>query len=507
MIRNQSRLISTGSYLVRQLCSTPTETVSQRIAAPTPFPTGNEDKLYKRLSALGATGGSVTEALNAYIMEGKTVRKDMLEYCVRSLRKFGRYRHALEVIEWMESRKMHFSYTDFAVYLDLTAKTKGIAAAEEYFNGLSEYAKNRYTYGALLNCYCKELMTERALALFEKMDELKFLGNTVAFNNLSTMYLRLGQPEKVRPLVNQMKQRNISLDNLTYIVWMQSYSHLNDIDGVERVFYEMCNECEDKCRWTTYSNLASIYVKAELFEKAELALKKLEEMKPRDRKAYHFLISLYCNTSNLDAVNRVWGILKSTFPPTNTSYLVLLQALAKLNAIDILKQCFEEWESRCSSYDMRLADVIIRAYLQKDMYEEAALIFNNAKKRANASARFFKSRESFMIYYLRSRQLDLALNEMEAALSEAKQFHWRPMQVTVDTFFRFFEEEKDVDGAEEFCKVLKSLNCLDFSAYSLLIKTYIAAGKLASDMRQRLEDDDIEITDELEDLLVKVCPP
>lgn len=134
-------------------------------------------------------------------------------------------------------------------------------------------------------------------------------------------------------------------------------------------------------------------------------------------------------------------------------------------------------------------------------------IFNNAKKRANASTRFFKSRESFMIYYLRSRQLDLALNEMEAALSEAKQFHWRPMQVTVDTFFRFFEEEKDVDGAEEFCKVLKSLNCLDFSAYSLLIKTYIAAGKLASDMRQRLEDDDIEITDELEALLVKVCPP
>lgn len=505
MIRNQSRLLSTGSYLVRQLCTTSTETVSQKTAAP--FSTGNEDKLYKRLSALGATGGSVTGALNAYIMEGKTVRKDALEYCVRSLRKYGRYRHALEVMEWMENRKINFSYTDFAVYLDLIAKTKGIAAAEKYFNGLSESAKNRYTYGALLNCYCKELTTEKALALFEKMDELKFLKNAVAFNNLGTMYLSLGQPEKVPPLVGQMKQRNIPLNNLTYIVWMQSCSHLNDIDGVERVFDEMNDVCEDKCCWTTYSNLASIYVKAELFEKAELALRKLEEMKPRDREAYHFLISLYCNTSNLDAVNRVWDILKSAFPPTNVSYLVLLQALAKLNAIDILKERFEEWESGCSSYDMRLADVIIRAYLQKDMYEEAALIFNNAKKRANARTRFLKSRESFMIYHLRSRQLDLALNEMEAALSEAKQYHWRPMQVTVTTFFRFFEEEKDVDGAEEFCKVLKSLNCLDSSAYSLLIKTYVAAGKLASDMGQRLENDDIEITDELEDLLVKVCPP
>lgn len=413
----------------------------------------------------------------------------------------------MQVMEWMESQKMNLSYADFAVYLDLIAKTKGIAAAENYFNALPEFAKNQSTYGALLNCYCKELMTEKALALFKKMDELKFLRNCLAFNNLSTMYLRLGEPEKVLSVVAQMKQRKISLNNYAYIVWMQSYAGLNDIDGVERVFGEMCEVSEDRCCWTTYSNLASIYVKAGLFEEAKLALKKLEEINPRDRQAYHFLISLYANTSNLDAVNRVWNNLKSAFPLTNSSYLVMLQALAKLNAIDILKQCFEEWESICSSYDMRLADVIIRTYLQKDMYEEAASIFNKAKKRTNGRALFFKSRESFMIYYLRTRQRDMALNEMEAAVSEAKEYQWRPKPATVTTFLRFFEEEKDVDGAEEFCKALKSLNCLDFNAYSLLIETYVAAGKLASDMRKRLEDDCIKISHELEDLLAKVCPP
>jgi hypothetical protein len=40
----------------------------------------------------------------------------------------------------------------------------------------------------------------------------------------------------------------------------------------------------------------------------------------------------------------------------------------------------------------------------------------------------------------------------------------------------------------------------------LLLKTYIAAGKLAPEMRQRLEEDGIEINPELENLLERVCP-
>lgn len=407
-------------------------------------------------------------------------------------------------MEWMEKRKINFNTTDFALRLDFTAKTKGIAAAENYFSKLPPYAKNHSTYGALLNCYCKELMTEKALALFDKMDQLNFISRSLPFNNLITMYLKLGQPEKVPSLVDKMKQRNISPCGYTYVVWMQSYANLNDINGVERIFEEMKENCNEQCSWSTYTNLASIYVKAKLFQKAELALKKVEEVRPRDRQAYHFLISLYASTSNLEAVNRVWNILKSSFPQANLSYLVMLQALANLNAVDLLKKCFEQWESSCSSYDRRLVNVAIRAYLNQDMYEEAVSTFNNAKKRVKD--RYSKAREAFMIYYLRTGQLDLALTEMEAAASEGKEYGWCPKEETVSAFFKLVEEQKDVDGAEEFCKVLKSLNCLDSNAYNLLIRTYIAAGKLASAMRQRLEDDDIEISQELDDLLAKVCP-
>ncbi|KAJ7973073.1 Pentatricopeptide repeat-containing protein [Quillaja saponaria] len=206
-------------------------------------------------------------------------------------------------------KKINYSSAEFALWIDLISKTKGVAAAENYFNHLPPSSKNQMPYGALFNCYCKEIMSDKAFALFKKIKELNYL-SPLAFNNLMSLYMRMSQPERVPSLVDEMKQRNIPLSNVTCSIWMNSYASLNDIECVERVYEEINKEDNDKVSWNTYSNLATIYVKAELFEKAESTLKKLkEEMKPQDRDAYHCLISLYAGTYNLDEVHRVWKCL------------------------------------------------------------------------------------------------------------------------------------------------------------------------------------------------------
>jgi hypothetical protein len=60
----------------------------------------------------------------------------------------------------MSRRGMNRIVGDQAIRLYLVAKSRGIAAAEKYFMDLPEISKTHLTYGALLNCYCKELMTD-----------------------------------------------------------------------------------------------------------------------------------------------------------------------------------------------------------------------------------------------------------------------------------------------------------------------------------------------------------
>ncbi|OVA02518.1 Pentatricopeptide repeat [Macleaya cordata] len=499
-MEKSKRLISVGIATARRLCTAAIESESRR---PEPRKSGS---LYRRLSILGATGENVSSAVNKFLREGNFPKKYELESCVRELRRYKKHQNALELIEWMEKRGINLSYSDFAVKLDLLAKTQGIDSAEKYFNSLSSRAKNRMTYGALLNCYSKEKMAGKAMVLFLKMDELNYVDSALAYNNIMTLYMRLNEPEKVPPLVQEMKERNISLDTFTYNVLMNSYACLKDIDGVERVMEEVETKDSDKCDWTIYSNLAAIYIDAHLFDKAELALKQLEEkILPRDRRAYHFLISLYARTKNLSEVHRVWSSLKLAFPKTNNlSYLVVLQALGKLDDLDGIKECFEEWLSGYTSYDIRLTNALVGVYLKWDMIKEAKLLIEDAVKRGYGPN--YRTHEIFMDYFLKTCQTDLALKCMETAVSKVKENEWKPSQERIRAFLEYFEEEKDVNGAEAFCQMLKKVNCLDAEAYKLLLCTYVAAGRTEPEIRRRMKADGIEISSEVEDLLARVCP-
>jgi pentatricopeptide repeat protein len=384
----------------------------------------------------------------------------------------------------MMMRKINFSWDNYAVYLDLMSKVKGVIDAENYFNSLPNPAKNKYTYGSLLNCYCKELMLDKALSHFEKMDELGFV-TSLSFTNLMALYMRLCQPLKVRQLVNDMKVRKIRMTGFTYIVWMNSCAALNDLDGVESVYEEMKRENEEKIDWKTYSNLAAIYIKAGEFVKAELMLKKMEQvMKPRQRETYYCLLSLYGGTGNVTEVYRVWRMLTKVSPVTNRSYLIMLSTLRRLNDMEGIIKLFKEWESRHVNYDGRVVGVAVDAYLSQNMNEEAASIFEEALKRCKGP--YFRIREMFMVSLLEKGQLDGAMSHLEAALSEVTGTgnKYRPSPQVVSAFLKYYEKETDLDGVDEFSKILRNHN-FDESC----IKTCITASESSSGIHLVLKED------------------
>nr|GME10250.1 pentatricopeptide repeat-containing protein At1g60770 [Ipomoea batatas] len=267
--------------------------------------------------------------------------------------------------ETMEKRGVNKTTSDQGIHVDLVAKSKGIAAAEAYFINLPETSKNHFTYGALLNCYCKELMTEKAEALIEKMKELNLTLTSMPYNSLMTLYTRTGQPEKIPAIIQEMKECDIMPDSFTYNIWMRALAALHDISGVERVIDEMKRDGRVAEDWTTYSNLASIYADAGLSDKAEKALKELEKKNtPRNLTAYQFLITLYGRIGNLLEVYRIWRSLRLAFPKTaNISYLNMIQVLVNLNDMPGAEKCFKEWESGQTTYDIRRAMFLIFVYI------------------------------------------------------------------------------------------------------------------------------------------------
>ncbi|XVE92369.1 hypothetical protein REPUB_Repub01dG0091400 [Reevesia pubescens] len=464
-----------------------------------------EEALHHRLFKEGSSEISVRQQLNQFFKSSKRVYKWEVDDTLKKLRDRKLYYPALKLSETMVTKQgMNKTVSDQAIHLDLVAKARGISAAENYFIDLPEASKNHLTYGALLNCYCKQLMTEKAEALMEKMKELNLPLGSMSYNSLMTLYTKIGQPERIPDIIQEMKSCGIMPDSYTYNVWMRALAAMNDISGVERVIAEMKRDDEDAADWTTYSNIASIYVNAGLFEKAEKALKELEKRNAqRDLSAFQFLITLYGQVGNLHEVYRLWRSLRLSFRKTaNISYLNMIQVLVNLKDLPGAEKCFREWQSGCSTYDMRIANVLIGAYAKEGFLEKALELKERARRRgAKPNA---KTWEIFLDYYLKNGDIKLAVDCVANAISTGRGDggKWVPSSESIRTVMRHFEQEKDVDGAEGFLEILKkSVDHVGEEVFESLIRTYAAAGRTSLVMRRRLKMEKVEVSEASKKLL------
>ncbi|KAK1552937.1 hypothetical protein Q3G72_026030 [Acer saccharum] len=467
-----------------------------------------EEALYHRLFKQGSSEVSVRHQLNLFLKSSKRVFKWEVGNTLRKLRDRNLYYPALKLSEFMEKRGINKTVSDQAIHLDIVAKTRGIEAAENYFVDLPETSKNHLTYGALLNCYCKELNTEKAEALMEKMKELNIDVTSMPYNSLMTLYTKIGQPEKIPAIIQAMKADTIMPDSYTYNVWMRALAAVNDISGVERVIEEMKRDGRVAADWTTYSNLASIYADAGLFEKTEKALKELEKRNTRRvLHAYQFLITLYGKTGNLLEVYRIWRSLRLACPKTaNISYLNMIQVLINLKDLPGAEKCFREWESSCPTYDIRIANALIRAYAKEGLLEKAEELKERARRRgAKPNA---KTWDIFSDYYLKTGDMKLAVDCLANAvdIGRGDGGKWVPSSETVKTLMGHFEQEKDVDGAERFMEILKKAeDDVGVEVFESLIRTYAAAGRTSPSMHHRLKMEKMEVSEASKKLLEGIC--
>jgi pentatricopeptide repeat protein len=465
------------------------------------------DSLYKRISELGDPNLSVFTVLQQWINEGRGVKKSELQRIVKELRKYRRYKHALEVSEWIASRRNYqLAPSDCAIRLDLIAKVHGIVSAEKFFERLPDEAKNKLTLGALLNAYVKENMTAKAEAIVEKLKESGYAPNTLTYNSMMNLYTNTREFEKVPLMIQEMKKNGISLDKFSYSIWLTCVT-MSDVNKMEEVIDEVKHDNNVNTDWTIYSTLAAAYIKAGILDKAESALEEVKSKMPQsDRSAYEYLITLYASAGKRDEVYKVWHSLKLTFPkPKNRSYICLLSSLVKIGDIEGAEQIFKEWESVCVRYDVRMANIFLSACVKKGLLEKAESLLGNLLERGGKPN--FNTWEILAEGYIQNGKFEQAVAALKKSASVGKVVPWKPKPANVLAILKHFENRGDVESAEDLLKLLRDLNCVDTEMYNSLIRTYAKSGKADPGIFELMERDKVNRNEAADMMLRQAIKP
>ncbi|XP_022857435.1 pentatricopeptide repeat-containing protein At1g02150-like [Olea europaea var. sylvestris] len=423
--------------------------------------------IYKRISMMENPHMDSASVLNQVENEGKNLTKWELCRVVKELRKFRRYKYALEVYEWMNNRgeKYRITTSDTAIQLDLIAKVHGISNAEEYFMKSPDALKDKRIYGALLNAYVRAGMREKAEFLIGKMRNRGYASHALPFNVMMTLYMNLKDYERVESLISEMMEKNISLDIYSYNIWLSSCGSQGSLEKLEQAFEQMQLNTTINPNWTTFSTMATMYIKLGKLEKAEDCLKKIEtRITGRDRIPYHYLMSLYGSLGIKEEVHRVWNIYKATFTTIpNLGYHAVISSLVRLDDIEGAESIYDEWLSVKSVYDPRIGNLLLSSYVRKGLSEKAKIFFDQMIEAGGKPSCI--TWEIISEHHIKSRRISDAVSCLKNAASAGGSKGWKPKPVNVSSILKISEQEADMASKDGLLEVLKQVGCLDDEVY------------------------------------------
>lgn len=384
----------------------------------------------------------------------------------------------VQVYDWMTERRDRFSLSssDMAIQLDLVAKVRGVSHAEKYFDELPDAMKDKRTYGSLLNVYAQAMMKEKTEDTFEQMRKKGFASDTLPCNVVMNFYVDSGEPNEVLAIIDEMKERNVSFDVCTYNIWIKSCAAKQDAEEMERVFSQMIADESVVANWTTYTTLASMYIKLGNSDKAEECLKDAEKRTTgREKKCFHYLMTLYSHLGKKEEVYRIWNWYKATFPMIhNLGYQELLSALIRIGDIEGAELLYEEWASKSSSFDPKTMNILLAWYAKEGLITKAEQTLNRfVEKGGNPKPNTW---EILATAYMKDDKISEALSCMEKATAIKSANKWKPRPTNVESLLASFKENNDAEGADRLVSVLTSRGCAEDEEYKSLINTYAFAG-------------------------------
>ncbi|KAL0728387.1 hypothetical protein Bca4012_024480 [Brassica carinata] len=335
------------------------------------------DDLKSRIFRLRLPKRSATTVLEKWVGEGNQITVSELREISRELRRTRRYKHALEVTEYLVQREeSNISDSDYASRIDLISKVFGIDAAERYFEGLQLASKTSETYTSLLHAYAASKQTERAEALFKRIIESESLTfGAITYNEMMTLYMSVGEVEKVHEVIEVLKRKKVSPDIFTYNLWLSSCAATFDIDELRKILEEMRRDGGSNEGWARYIDLTSIYIDSSRLTNAESSspVESEKSISQREWVTYDFLMILHTGLGNKDMVDQIWKSLRNTNQKLSSrSYICVMSSYLMLSHLREAGEVVDQWkESKTTEFDASACSRILNAFRDVGLEEKA----------------------------------------------------------------------------------------------------------------------------------------
>jgi pentatricopeptide repeat protein len=213
-------------------------------------------------------------------------------------------------------------------------------------------------------------------------------------------------------------------------------------------------------------------------------------------------MTCYAALNDSDGVTRLWEASKCVpgrIPAAN--YMSAIICLIEVGDIDQAEWIFGSWEVECGKYDVRVSNVLLGAYVRNGWIEKAEKLHLHVLEKGACPN--YKTWEILMEGFVESNQMDKAVNAMKKALSSMESCHWRPPLKLVEAIAAFFEEQGNADDANRYIKVLQKFNLTSLPLYKSVLRTYIKADTVATDIAEMIARDQIVMDEEMDHLIIR----
>ncbi|CAA3029072.1 pentatricopeptide repeat-containing At1g80270, mitochondrial-like [Olea europaea subsp. europaea] len=434
---------------------------------------------------LDAPASSLGKFLDKWVAEGNEATRLEVLSAMLTLRKRRLYGKALQLSEWLESKKLlDFGERDYASRLDLIAKVRGIYKAESYIPHIPESFRSELLYRTLLANCVSVSNVKKSEEVFNKMKDLEFPVTCFACNQLLLLYKRVDK-KKIADVLLLMEKEDIKPSLFTYQVLIDAKGQSNDIAGMEQIVETLKAEGMEP-NTQIQSILARYYVAGGLTDKAEAVLKEMEgDNIEKNRWACRPLLPLYAALGKTDEVERIWRVCESN--PRLGECTAAIEAWGKLKRIDEAEAVFDKLVKKVKNPSAKHYSVLLKVYAQHKMLAKGKDLVKQMAESGSAIGPL--TWDALVKLYIDAGEVEKADSILHKA---AEKRRGKPMFSSYMAVMDQYAKRGDIHNAEKLFHRMRQVGYVSrFRQYESLIQAYINAKAPAYGFSERMKADNI----------------